>query len=380
MKGRRRPATGLEPSQGVPIVTLFPRSIPRVLMAAFLVGTPMASQAMTQDEIALLKGPDRQKILEAGAAKEGEVMFYSGMIVNQALRPIADGFQQKYPNVKAQFWRGQTSEILQKVLAEIRAKNQYGDVIEWGGGTIAAVKANAVAPFHSPESDAYDKNYWDSARGFWGGTRMSYFGLAYNTRQVAEKDVPKAFDDLLDPKWKDKLAWPIAETGHQTFIANLMISRGQEKAEEYLKKLAQNRIVAFTPAARALVDRVGQGEYPLGVNIYAHHPLISKEQGAPLDVAMQEPIPSNLSSVQLIRGAPHPHAAMLLIDFIMSKKGHEILRDADYLPSRLDVDLPQSLRKIVPGLTKQKETVFTPEALFDSLDKSQALYQKYFSY
>src|SRR3954470_13252353 len=99
------------------------------------------ASALTQPEIAMIAGPDRQKILEEGARREGAVMIYSGIIVDQALRPLVEGFARKYPFIKAEFWRGDSRPIVQKILAEERAGNVIGDVLEGTGLSQALVHA-----------------------------------------------------------------------------------------------------------------------------------------------------------------------------------------------------------------------------------------------
>jgi ABC-type Fe3+ transport system substrate-binding protein len=93
---------------------------------------------------------------------------------------------------------------------------------------------------------------------------------------------------------------------------------------------------------------------------------------------MLDPVPSALSTIQLAKNAPHPNAAMLFIDFMLSKEGQEVLRSAQYLSPNPAVDTDPSLRKIIPRLNGFKETVFTPELMFGARDEANALYNKYF--
>ena len=145
-----------------------------------------------------------------------------------------------------------------------------------------------------------------------------------------------------------------------------------------MSELAAQRIVNYAGSARALVDRVGAGEYKLALEIYAHHPLISKAKGAPLDTVMLDPVPSAVSTVQLARDAPHPNAAMLLIDYILSREGQEVLRAADYFSANPKVESSAMLRKIVPGLNGMREIVFTPALMFETRDQANGLFNKYF--
>ena len=336
-----------------------------------------SAYALTDAEIFMLKGPDRQRVLLDGAAKEGRVVFYSEMIVNQAMRPIAEAFGRKYPAVKAEYWRGTTTAIIQKVLNERRANAIASDVVEGGGLAIPLIKGGALSAFQSPELEGYPEGYRDPDN-LWGPSRISYFGMAYNTRQVSESEAPNTYEALLDPRWKGNIAWHAGGSqGASLFIGNIMASMGN-KGEDYLRKLGQQQIVNYADSARALVDRVGQGEYMMAINIFAHHPLISAAQGAPLDVKMMQPIASNMSTVHLTKGGPHPHAAMLFVDFILSRDGQGVLRDAEYLPVHPQVEPGDSIKRIVPRLIGAKETVFTPQRLSDSQERANGLFDKYF--
>jgi len=347
-----------------------------VLQSLLLLATGAANAATT--DTALYQGTDRTQRLEAASRREGKVVFYSGMIENQALRPIADAFRKKYPFIAVEIWRGDSRALVQKALTERRAGRVNGDVLESTGGAAALIKAGASAPFHSPAMADYPAKYLDP-NGFWAASRLDYFGLAYNTREVSAADAPKTYDDLLAPKWSGAIAWRAdSEVGAPLFIAGILRSMGRERGEAWLKKLASQRIVNYAGSARALVDRVGAGEYKIAVEIYAHHPLISKAKGAPLETVMLEPVPSAVSTIQLAKDAPHPNAAMLLIDFVLSREGQEVLRAADYFSANPKLDTTPMLRRIVPGLNGKQELVFTPEAMFESRDEANVFFNKYF--
>jgi len=348
------------------------------LMALVAVATVPALAASPPSDIATYQGADRMARILEGAKREGRVAFYSGMIENQALRPMADAFKRKYPFIAVDYWRGDSRALVQKALTERRAARVTGDILESTGGAEALIRAGAVAPFYTPSAAAYPKTYVDP-KGMWAASRLDYFGMAYNTRQVTAAEAPKTYDELLKPKWKGAIAWRAdSEVGAMLFIAGVMREMGKEKGEAYLKKLAGQRIVNYAGSARALVDRVGEGEYKLALEIYAHHPLISKAKGAPLDVQMLDTVPSAISTIQLAKDAPHPNAAMLFIDFALSKEGQEVFRAAQYLSPNPAVDTDPSLRKIIPRFNGLKETVFTPELMFQSRDEANALFNKYF--
>jgi ABC-type Fe3+ transport system substrate-binding protein len=349
-----------------------------MLVHASLMHASLA-QAQTASDILTYSGSDRDQKLLEGARKEGQVVFYSAMIVNQALRPLADGFMKKYPGVKMTFWRGDTEEIIAKLTAEVRAGNLVGDLIEGTGIGELAIAANLVQPYQTPVSQQYPPHYRDP-RNLWTATRLSYFSAAYNTKLVPANQAPKTYADLLDPKWKGKLSWRIGtSSGTPLFIMNLRLAWGEERAMAYFKKLKEQQVVNFgSGSARTLVDRVMAGEYPIALNIFAHHPLISAAKGAPVASVLMDPVASTTATMVVPKGIKHPYAAMLLTDFILSKEGQAIMAQAEYFPSHPDVPPLESLASIVPTKAGVPENFISPENLLKFNESSEQIYQDLF--
>src|SRR5499427_3519452 len=133
-------------------------SIRMIAFAAMSVTTYIPSaHALTPEEIVNYRGADRQQLLVEGAKKEGQVVLYSALIVNQMLRPLAAGFMQKYPFIKMTYYRADSEELLAKLSAETRANSVVADVFEGSGGGEIAVDAGFTQPFYSPELDSYPK-------------------------------------------------------------------------------------------------------------------------------------------------------------------------------------------------------------------------------
>jgi iron(III) transport system substrate-binding protein len=338
----------------------------RFYAVAFFV-TCFAAAAASQpisDGILTYTGGDRQQRLIEGAKQEGRVTYYSGMIVNQALRPLTAAFQKKYPFIKMTHWRGDSEDILTRVSAELRASNLVADVIEGTGVGELAVQAGLAQPVWSPQlADIPD--FMRDPRRLWAPTRMSYFGIAYNTRLVAAGTAPKTYEDLLDPKWKRKMAWPaLTPVGAPLFVTNLRLSWGEDKTMAYLQRLRTQNIVNFGAGnPRTLVDRVIAGEYPIALQIFAHHPLISAGKGAPVTAQLLPPVASASGALVVPKGSRHPHAALLLMDFLLSREGQDILATAEYLPVRRDVDPVAQIAPIVPSRAGVMENFITPENL-----------------
>ena len=96
---------------------------------------------------------------------------------------------------------------------------------------------------------------------------------------------------------------------------------GQESGKSYLQKLKAQNVAKSTASARQILDLVIAGEYPLAIQIFNHHAYISKAAGAPVEWHPLEPVTATNNSIGLAKNAPHPHASMLFLDFVLSKKG-----------------------------------------------------------
>jgi ABC-type Fe3+ transport system substrate-binding protein len=330
-------------------------------------------------EILLSRAPNREEAIIEGARREGQLVLYSAAIVNQALRPLADAFMKVYPFVKMTFWRGDSEEIMAKLAAEARASKVVADVVESTGMAEVAVSAGFTLPYYTPMVEAIPERYRDP-RGHWTTMRVSYFSIAYNTKLVPPADVPKTYDDLLDSRWRGKLAWRIGTaSGTPLFITAIRLARGEEKAASFFRQLAGQKVVNFgSGSARTLVDRVIAGEFPIALNIFAHHPLISRAKGAPVDSQLMDPVPSTAASMMIPKGAQHPHAALLLIDFILSRQGQQILADADYFPVRSDVAPKETLASVIPARAGVPELFVTPGKLDRYTESSQKIFEELF--
>jgi iron(III) transport system substrate-binding protein len=346
--------------------------------ALLTAGTGLRAQTANTD-ILTYRGPDRAEKLLEGASKEGEVVFYSAMITNQALRPMADAFQKKYPKVKMTFWRADSEDIAAKLSAEIRANSLKADVVEGTGIGEITVQAGYAQPVWSPELDNLSPKIRDS-RGLWAPTRMSYFSAAYNTKLMPAAEAPKTYEDLLDPRFKGKIAWPyVAASAAPLFVTNLRIAWGEERALDYFKKLSQQKIVNFGAGnARTLVDRVIAGEYPMALAIFAHHPMISADKGAPVTSQLMGPVASAAGTLVVPRGVRHPHAAVLLLDFILSKEGQQIMASAEYFPVRPDVEPLPKLAKVIPDRAGYELNFISPEQLNKYTDGSIKMLEELF--
>jgi len=179
------------------------------------------------------------------------------------------------------------------------------------------------------------------------------------------KDLYKSYQDLLDEKWKGRMAWPLLSAiGASLFVTNLRLAWGDDRAMTYLQRLRTQNIVNFGAGnPRTLVDRVIAGEYAMALQVFAHHPLISAGKGAPVTARLLPPVASAPATLVIPKGSRHPHAAVLLMDFLLSQEGQQILAAAEYLPVRRDVEPLAQIAPIIPSRAGVAENFISPEQL-----------------
>jgi ABC-type Fe3+ transport system substrate-binding protein len=337
-----------------------------LLLAAILAVALLAdvSWGATVEDIALLQSADRQKLLIAGAKKEGKVMFYTGLIVDQVVRPLKEGFEKEYPFIQVDFFRGNSENIARRVLAEYQAKRYDVDVVSGSAATSMVQRAGFMQRFYSPHLAEYPPELKD-AKGFWGSTNLYFMTLGYNTLNVKASDLPKTYEDLLQPRWKGQMMWSTSRgSGAPQFIGNILLAMGQEQGKAYLQKLKAQNIAKSTASARQILDLVIAGEYPLAVQIFNHHAYISKTAGAPVEWQPLEPVTATINTIGLAKYAPRPHAALLFLDFLLSKKGQKIVQLSNYLPAH--PEMPALQADLKPGGGRfNKANYIDPDVLYE---------------
>jgi iron(III) transport system substrate-binding protein len=333
--------------------------------------------AATVAEIALMKSADREKVLIEGAKKEGKVVFYTGLIVDQVVRPVKAAFEKEYPFLQVEFFRGNSDRLAQKMLAEYQAKRYEVDVVSGSSAATILLRAGVMQRFYSPPIAEYPSELKD-ANGFWGSTNVYFMTLGYNTKMVKASELPKTYEDLLNPRWKGQMMWSTSRgSGAPQFIGNILLTKGEEAGKAYLQKLKQQNIAKSTASARQILDLVIAGEYPMAIQIFNHHAYISKKAGAPVDWQPLEPVTATINSIGLAKNAPHPHASMLFLDFVLSKKGQKVFQAANYLPAHPDIPALQPDLKPGGGRFK-KANYLSPEILFDKSNEWSDYFDKEF--
>ena len=275
-------------------------------------------------------------VIEA-AKKEGRVVWYTTLIVNQVVIPLKTAFEKKYPGVTLDYSRNDEGPTAIRLMNEAKAGRVQADVFDGLTVNVPLKREGLLARIDVPNAADYPAEMKD-ADGTWHALLLFVFGPGYNTTMVSKADAPKTYQDLLDPKWKGKMAWnPSSSAGAIGFVGNIMMSMGPDKGMDYLKSLAKQNVVNVEASSRAILDQVIAGEYPMGLMMFNNHTVISARKGAPSDWSPLEPVPVAFDSLGIMKDAPHPNAARLLVEFLLSDEGQAVLKDADYLPANAKI-------------------------------------------
>jgi len=282
-----------------------------------------AGKPMSVVELAAYNKPDREKILYDGAKKEAKLMWYTSL-TGGPNTDVPKVFEAKYPGIQVEVYRGDSDALIARITQEAQAKRYIVDSVETTFPILKVMQEyNLLAPYFSTYLAQYpDEVKEKAAKGmvYWATDRESYVSVAYNTNVVQGSAVPKIYEDLLKPELKGKIGFATTDTGAQA-IAAMLASKGLE----YVQKLKAQQISLHSVSGRAILDMVISGELGLSPTVFLSHSRVSIAKGAPIKWVPMELVPTNAGGVALPANAPHPHAALLFGDFLLSPDGQKFL-------------------------------------------------------
>ncbi len=270
------------------------------------------------------------KVLES-AKKEGKLVWYTSTSVTES-KPLLDDFEKLYPFLKGEIFRASGEKTLNRIMTETRAGCWDFDVVTISE-VDALMDAKLLAPYKSPEAKNFISEFKDPD-GYWTADYVNYMTIGYNPKLVSDKDAPKSWEDLLESKWKGKVAMDQEE---YTWYATLKKTWGKERAQKYMRALARQNI-DWRKGHTLITQMMAAGEFPVSI-VYAHRIEGMKRKGAPVEwVSTVNPIVVTLNSAGLSPKPAHPSVARLFIDFILSKPAQLRIRSLSRIPARADVD------------------------------------------
>ena len=285
--------------------------------------------------------PDRsEKLLEA-ATKEGTLTLYTAFRP-QDLPLIISPFEAKY-GIKVKAWRSGSNNVTQRVVREAAGKRPEVDVIMMPASEMEAVyREKLLQPITSPLTkdliplaSPVHKN--------WATVFMNVTVHSYNTQLIKKEDLPKTYNDLLDPKWKGKLG---VESKAEEWYSKVVSVMGEEKGVKYFRELVTKNGMSARLGASLLHNLVIAGEVPLALTVYIDLPEKDKRAGKPVDWFALDPVVAQGFNVAIAQKAQHPTAAMLFYDYMLSPETQKLLASLHYYPASTKVTNPYPTMKI----------------------------------
>ncbi|TMI06921.1 MAG: extracellular solute-binding protein [Betaproteobacteria bacterium] len=316
--------------------------------------------------VASYTGADRTERLIGAAKREGELMLYSSLTQDDQLKLVA-AFRRRY-GVSVKFWRGSQAHIVQRVLSETRGGRFEFDVLETNAPQIEALaREKLLQKMNSPYIEQELLAETVPAHGEWAADRLNLLVYAYNSNAVKLTDVPKSWQDLLDPKWKKRIG---VESTNVEWFAALVKSFGEKAGLELFQRMADNGLAVRTGHTHS-TGLVIAGEIPVMLGVYSHDVDRMKARSAPVDWFVLPPAVVLPSAVAVSRRAPHPSAAALFYDYMLTE-GQRFYTDVHRVPANKNYDTP--VRRLVRE--RQAVEVVNAQEAIDDYEKWYDLYKR----
>lgn len=314
----------------------------RTLLAALLVGIGSAlpiipAQAQgpaDSSKIAQMQGADRQQRLVEGAKKEGELTLYTSAPVDD-VAVFTGAFEKKY-GVKVKVWRAGSEKVLQRAVTEARGGRFDVDIIDTNGPEMESLhREKLLQEVTSPHLGDLIPQAIQPHRE-WVGTRLNIFTAAYNTKLVKKEDLPKSYEDLLNPKWKGRLG---IEAEDYDWFLGVVTEMGEAKGLKLFRDIVAANGISVRKGHTLLTNLVVSGEVPLALTVYNYKAEQLKNKGAPIEWFAFAPAIARPNGSGVLRRAPHPHAAVLYFDFMLSD-AQDLMLKRDFIPTSKKISTP----------------------------------------
>ena len=345
-----------------------------VLVSAFTLGIGAASSFAQETagqilgRLEKLPSEKRQAVLAERAKTEREVTFYSSLQASDS-EPFTRAFNKRYPFIKVNTYRISGQKQVIRIQTEMNAGQHMVDVTNGSSAQAFAIKkVGALDPYHSPQREFFSTLHKDK-EGYFTPTYINPVVLGYNTKLLKRNEVPRSYQELLEPKWKGQL---ILDTEEFPWFAVLMKHLGKEKGLDYMRRLAKQDVL-MARGRTAQVQLIIAGERSVGFALNSSSVLDFKTQGAPIDWTILDPYYAKPNMMMLARHAPHPHAAALLIDWTLSEEGQSMIANLGYVVAR------RGIKQTTPALLEKDAILADPDFIGPILDDASKEFRKIFT-
>jgi iron(III) transport system substrate-binding protein len=303
---------------------------------------------------------EREKKLIEGAKKEGEMLWYTNSGIENATRYI-QAFRKNYPFINANFWRSKTRQVTQRIVSEANAGKHLVDVIKPSTDLLPVMlERNLIGKYDTPIRAIYPAH---AKSPFYTNMNYAFRVFAFNPRKVNPKDAPRSWDDLLQAKWKNEILFD--ESSLEEVMA-MLGAWGKEKTVSYLTRLSQQQLL-IRIGRDTVTQMMMAGEGNLAVTTYAYNNESLRATNAPVDWIAEDLIPALIYPLTLARNAPHPYAAALFYDYMISEEGQRLIAKEGRVVAHPKVE------PIYPRMKELQSLLGTPRIQLNTLEQNAKL-------
>lgn len=268
----------------------------------------------------LTAGAVRAQAPDIEAAKrEGKVVVY-GAVPPKSMDAINKPFEKKY-GIRVEYWRASSTKVMDRALTEWRAGRPGADVIEGNRGVQLIMKKQGLFAKYIPPSSEKFPAQFKEPDGLITPWRVLPISILYNTELLKPADLPKRFEDLLNPKWKGKIGMPdpSRHTTTAQFLKNLEKIMG-EKWLDFVRALAKQQ-PHLVESLAPVTDIIIRGETPVGITYIKY----VKQYKGPTDYVLMDKHLADANYVSFSAKAPHPNAGKLYMDYVTSQEAQRAI-------------------------------------------------------
>ena len=307
----------------------------RLLASALACGV-MALPALAQDTSLLsYEGADRADKVLAAAKKEGRLTLYTAFRP-QDVQALLEPFEKKY-GIKITHWRSGATNVLQRVIKEAAGERHEVDVVLMPSTEMEALRREKLLqPVRSPHLKDLLPSAVPAHRE-WAPVLLNVLVPTYNTNAIRKEDLPKTYQDLLDPKWKGKLG---IESKLDEWYMGTISSLGEEQGGKLFNEISARNGISARLGMSLLHNLVQSGEVPLALAVYRDLPEKAKRKGAAVDWFVLDPVLAQAFVVAVARKAPRSNAALLFHDYLLSVETQTLLISLDFYAANTTVQPP----------------------------------------
>ena len=277
------------------------------------------------------------QLVAAAKNEGGKIVLYTSMETF-----TADALKKAFETttgLQMEYWRGGSTEVIDRVLGEHRVGKPLFDVVATTGDHMHLMfKEGAFTNYESPSLKGFAKDAIDPNLG--ARYRNVLYGVIYNKAGIKAGEAPKSLEDVAKPEYRGKLVMPhpVNHTLTTQWLASLDKIMPKPRAEKFIRDLAAAKPV-FVESIVPAADRVGTGETPIGIT-FVRFVLTYNKQGANLDYVRDYTMLGDGQYISLAAKAPRPSAGKAFIDFFLEEESMKIQADTGEFVNRRGVYPP----------------------------------------